>query len=185
MPTPLQKPKCRNTNHTDSRFWNPPGPTQVNPSHQMCACPSAFAGTHMWTAPVPQEFFHGVIGFACIHMSGLLMRSGTAGQDGFRDASSKHTDDLCRPMGPTDCLAPRNRFDPTICLLCSSGTGRCGGPEGAPPDRSLLGGVRRCDRLAACVIALARHQQPPGDAGNLVGERHRRELRRLARQQRQ
>src|SRR5437667_173184 len=45
MSTPPQKPKCRNKNHMDCRFWNPlPGP-RVNLSHQMCACPSAFAGT--------------------------------------------------------------------------------------------------------------------------------------------
>src|SRR5438552_16712355 len=47
MSTPPQKPKCRNKNHMDCRFWNPlPGP-RVNLSHQMCACPSAFAGTTM------------------------------------------------------------------------------------------------------------------------------------------
>ncbi len=44
--TPLPKPKCRNRNHMNSRFWNPPDLTRVNPSHQMCACPSANAGTH-------------------------------------------------------------------------------------------------------------------------------------------
>ena len=44
---------------------------------------------------------------ACIHMSGLLMRLVTAGQDGFRDASSNQPHDLARPMGPTECLAPR------------------------------------------------------------------------------
>jgi hypothetical protein len=66
----------------------------------------AKAGTHMWTAPVPQEFFW-FDRIACIHMSGLLMRSvWTTGQDGFRDASSKHASDLYGPMGPTDCLAP-------------------------------------------------------------------------------
>src|ERR1700694_800027 len=36
----------------------------------------------MWTAPVPQEFSWSDR-IACIHMSGLLMRSVTAGQDGF------------------------------------------------------------------------------------------------------
>jgi hypothetical protein len=40
------------------------------------------AGTHMWTAPVPQEFSRSDR-IACIHMSGLLMRLVTAGQDGF------------------------------------------------------------------------------------------------------
>src|SRR6266446_9566096 len=75
------------------------------------------AGTHMWTAPVPQEFF-GSDRIACIHMSGLLMRSQwIAGQDGFRDASSKQPRDLLRPMGPTDCLAPR--IDRSYHLLLS------------------------------------------------------------------
>ena len=42
------------------------------------------------TAPVPQEVLQMSDRIACIHMSGLLMRSvWTAGQDGFRDASSK------------------------------------------------------------------------------------------------
>jgi len=45
MSTPLPKPKCRNRNHMNSRFWNPLRPSRVNPSHQMCASPSAFAGT--------------------------------------------------------------------------------------------------------------------------------------------
>ena len=45
MPTPPPKPKCRNRNHMNSRLWNPLHHTRVNPSHQMCACPSAFAGT--------------------------------------------------------------------------------------------------------------------------------------------
>jgi hypothetical protein len=43
MSTPLPKPKCRNRNHTNSRFWNPPCQTRVNPSHQMCACPRSLS----------------------------------------------------------------------------------------------------------------------------------------------
>src|SRR6267378_6891745 len=82
----------------------------------------ANAGTHMWTAPVPQEFF-GSDRIACIHMSGLLMRSQwIAGQDGFRDASSKQPRDLLRPMGPTDCLAPRIDRSYHLLLSCSSGS---------------------------------------------------------------
>jgi hypothetical protein len=47
-------------------------------------------GTHMWTAPGLQELWQGGDRIACDHMSGLLMRSHmTAGQDGFRDGSSK------------------------------------------------------------------------------------------------
>ena len=33
------------------------------------------AGIHMWTAPWLQGCFGGLIGIACAHMSGLLMRS--------------------------------------------------------------------------------------------------------------
>jgi hypothetical protein len=35
----------------------------------------AKAGIHMWTAPCLQGYFGGLIGIACAHMSGLLMRS--------------------------------------------------------------------------------------------------------------
>ena len=43
---------------------------------------------------------------ACVHMSGLFSRSHmNAGQDGFRDASSKHPSDLWRPVESTECLA--------------------------------------------------------------------------------
>jgi len=44
----------------------------------------------MWTAPGLQELWQRADRIACDHMSGLLMRSPmTAGQDGFRDGSSK------------------------------------------------------------------------------------------------
>src|ERR1700730_9581634 len=43
---------------------------------------------------------------ACVHMSGLFSRSHmNAGQDGFREASSKHPSDLWRPVESTECLA--------------------------------------------------------------------------------
>ncbi len=43
---------------------------------------------------------------ACVHMFGLFSRSHmNAGQDGFRDASSKHPSDLWRPVESTECLA--------------------------------------------------------------------------------
>ncbi len=48
------------------------------------------AGCHMWTAPSLQDFCGDVYRIACVHMSGLLVRSHmNAGQDGFREASSK------------------------------------------------------------------------------------------------
>src|SRR5271167_1280496 len=51
--------------------------------------------------PRATRAFSGSDRIACIHMSGLLMRYETAGQDGFRDTSSNHPCDLLRPMGPS------------------------------------------------------------------------------------
>ncbi|MGY4471366.1 hypothetical protein ACVWWK_007075 [Bradyrhizobium sp. LB9.1b] len=50
MAAPPSDQKCRHRDHTDSRFWNPSPSTRVNPSHQICACPRAFAGT-TWSYP--------------------------------------------------------------------------------------------------------------------------------------
>jgi hypothetical protein len=44
----------------------------------------------MWTAPSSQEILQRFDQIACDHMSGLSVRSHmNAGQDGFRDGSSK------------------------------------------------------------------------------------------------
>jgi len=49
-----------------------------------------YACSHMWTAPALQDAGQCFDPIACVHMSGLLMRSPmSAGQDGFRDESSK------------------------------------------------------------------------------------------------
>src|ERR1700687_2316009 len=113
-------------------------------------------------------------------MSGLLMRPLlTAGQDGFRDASSKHASDLYRPMGPTDCLAPR--IDRSYHLSPLAAPARPVRRTCRPAD--LLSGECRCARHPRAVVTLARRHQLPGDAGNLIGERHRREFWRLALQQ--
>jgi hypothetical protein len=49
----------------------------------------------MWTAPSSQGVCGGFDPIACVHMSGLLMRSHmNAGQDGFRDKGSKQSGDL-------------------------------------------------------------------------------------------
>ena len=63
--------------------------------------------THMWTAPSLQGVLQCFDQIACVHMSGLLVRSHmNAGQDGFRDTSSKQQSDLNRgPLDPSDCLA--------------------------------------------------------------------------------
>ena len=45
---------------------------------------------HMWTAPSSQGVLQRFDQIACVHMSGLSMRSHmNAGQDGFRDKGSK------------------------------------------------------------------------------------------------
>src|SRR5712692_8037444 len=50
---------------------------------------------HMWTAPSLQGVSQCFDQIACVHMSGLFVRSYmNAGQDGFRDESSKQMGDL-------------------------------------------------------------------------------------------
>jgi hypothetical protein len=50
---------------------------------------------HMWTAPTSQGVLQCFDQIACVHMSGLLVRSHmNAGQDGFRDGGSKQKRDL-------------------------------------------------------------------------------------------
>jgi hypothetical protein len=82
----------------------------------------------MWTAPVPQELFWSDR-IACIHMSGLLIRSVTAGQDGFRDASSKQPSDLLFGQWVPRILSHLGSIDPTIYSSCSSGLGKVREPE--------------------------------------------------------
>jgi hypothetical protein len=57
--------------------------------------PAGKPETLMWTAPSSQGVCGGFDPIACVHMSGLLMRSHmNAGQDGFRDKGSKQSGDL-------------------------------------------------------------------------------------------
>src|SRR5712671_3192728 len=56
--------------------------------------PVASAGPifHMWTTPSLQGVLQWFDHIACVHMSGLLVRSHmNAGQDGFRDKGSKQS----------------------------------------------------------------------------------------------
>src|SRR6476661_1153337 len=97
----------------------------------------AKAGTHMWTAPVPQEFFRRPDRITCIHMSGLLMRcfGPLAKMVSATRAPNNHAT-LLRPMGPTDCLAPR--IDRSCHLFCSCSSGSAGRRSCRPAD--LLSG---------------------------------------------
>jgi hypothetical protein len=70
----------------------------------------------MWTAPSLQGVFAGSGQIACVHMSGLLKRSYVnAGQDGFRDTSSKHRSDLI--TGPLDPPENGSVIDPDAAIL--------------------------------------------------------------------
>jgi hypothetical protein len=57
--------------------------------------PSRLSRSHMWTAPSSQGVWQHFDQIACVHMSGLSMRSHmNVGQDGFRDTGSKQKGDL-------------------------------------------------------------------------------------------
>lgn len=73
---------------------------------------------HMWTAPPCKNSFDDFDRIACVHMSGLLVRSHmNAGQDGFRDVGSKQCIDHVGPLDPTEC--PASRIDRSHHLLVS------------------------------------------------------------------
>src|SRR6266568_4971646 len=110
----------------------------------------AKAGTHMWTAPVPQEFFRRSDRIACVHMSGLLMRyfGPLAKMVSATRAPNNHTTFLW-PMGPTDCLAPR--IDRSYHLFSSCSSGSAGAANRRPAD--LLSGGTMHPRA---VVTLAR-----------------------------
>jgi hypothetical protein len=61
----------------------------------------------MWTAPSSQGVSQCFDQIACVHMFGLLVRSHmNAGQDGFRDESSKQKNDLVGgPLENTEFLS--------------------------------------------------------------------------------
>src|SRR5258706_11796705 len=68
-------------------------------------------------------------------------------------------------------------IDPTICSSLAA-PAQPGRRIRRPAD--LLSGDSRCARHPRAVVTFARRHQLPGDAGNLVGERHGREFWRLA-----
>src|SRR6202158_710900 len=84
-----------------------------------------------------------------------------------------------RPMDSTDCLAPRT--DRSYHLSPLAAPARPVRRTRRPAD--LLSGECRCARHPRARFPPARRHQLPGDAGNLVGERHRHEFWRLALQQ--
>jgi hypothetical protein len=73
---------------------------------------------HMWTAPSSQGVLQCFDQIACVHMSGLLVRSHmNAGQDGFRDGGPKHKRDLVEGHCGIRSVPRRGSIDHTICLL--------------------------------------------------------------------
>jgi hypothetical protein len=73
---------------------------------------------HMWTAPSSQGVLQCFDQIACVHMSGLFVRSHmNAGQDGFRDASSKQMGDLIEGHWNVRDFSRRGSIDHTICSL--------------------------------------------------------------------
>ena len=73
---------------------------------------------HMWTAPSLQSVLQCFDQIACVHMSGLFVRSHmNAGQDGFRDKSSKQNGDLIEGHWKMRNVSRRGSIDHTICSL--------------------------------------------------------------------
>src|SRR5258707_1287360 len=97
----------------------------------------------------------------------------------FRDASSKHSSDLYRPIGPTDYLASWIDL-----LLPSPPLAARAQSVGRPRPTDLLsGGNPRCLGPPRAVEPFACPQPLPGEGARFVGWRHRRKLRRLALEQ--
>ena len=73
---------------------------------------------HMWTGPSLQDGLQCFDQIACVHMSGLFVRSHmNAGQDGFRDESSKQMSDLIEGHWGMRNFSRLGSIDHTICSL--------------------------------------------------------------------
>src|ERR1700682_5052268 len=72
----------------------------------------------MWTTPSLQGVLQCFDQIACIHMPGLFVRSHmNAGQDGFRDESSKQLGDLIEGHWGIRIFSRHGSIDPTTCSL--------------------------------------------------------------------
>jgi hypothetical protein len=89
------------------------------PSSQgVLQCSDQIACVHMWTAPSSQGVLQCSDQIACVHMSGLFSRSHmNAGQDGFRDKSSKQMGDLIEGHWGMRSISRLGSIDHTICSL--------------------------------------------------------------------
>jgi hypothetical protein len=79
----------------------------------------------MWTTPSSQVSLQSFDQIACVHMSGLWVRSHmNAGQDGFRDKGSKQSSDLETATGFIGVSHVVDRLiTPSAHHLASSGIG--------------------------------------------------------------
>ncbi len=138
---------------------------------------------HMWTAPSSQGVLQCFDQIACVHMSGLLMRSHmSAGQDGFRDKGSKQNGGLREGHWGLRSVPRLGSIDRTICCSSckfwhqlSTVAGQVLPVSGRSLGRTGRGGGRR-----RCGVGLPCQHQLPGDARHLVGQRYGGQLRRLA-----
>ncbi len=105
---------------------------------------------------------------ACGHVSGLSVRSLTAGPDGFRGSAPKHGSGVEARIPPYGVVPILGSTD---CHLCCCLASSVGGENALRRRRASIG--------------LAVHHDGPSDAGDLVGERNRDQLARLARQERE
>ncbi len=136
----------------------------------------AKAGTHMWTAPVAQELFE--VGSDRLHpyVRPFGAASLTAGQDGFRDASSNQPHDLCQANGSHGLARIPDRLILLHLLLQLRFDQR---RHDTASRRSQSGRGRRSGINPRPVAFACRHQLP-GDPRHLVGKRHSGKLWRLA-----
>jgi hypothetical protein len=114
----------------------------------------------MWTAPVPQEF-SGSDRIACIHMSHLLMRLLTAGQDGFQRHEFQTRQRPLQANGSHGLSRTSDRSILPSASFCSSGST---GATNPPTGRSLKRRVRM--RQAS---ALHRNFRPSSSASRRCG----------------
>ncbi len=88
---------------------------------RICQPIAGGATSRMWTAPLVQERFDRFDRIACVHMSGLLVRSHmNAGQDGFRDECSKQHGDLVEGHREVRSVISPGSIDHTIFSFLAS-----------------------------------------------------------------
>ena len=136
----------------------------------------------MWTAPSSQEVVQRFDQIACVHMSGLLMRSHmNAGQDGFRDNEFQT---VVRPLRGhwvyrSVTLSWIDRSHHLLIFLQVLASAQHGCSLIAPRVWPISMRRLRTSRT----VSFPRHHHLPGDARGFVGQRYGSQLRRLALEQ--